>query len=237
MMQEFIEGTCLASDKLHELLPEHVQDIVCAKISEQIQYLRSLPSEGYYGRPYQQGWMEPRKGMNLSSTRQMVHGPYKTYEEFLSAIYCAEEIKCAWNLRGDDWPSDHESKMAEFWSMFAELEPHEPKFTWIDSKFSNIIVRPIKTDDADGSEDWDVFLIDWEDSGWYPAWVQSWQLYHRLSAYTIITTKLPGSDKEDKKGLPYREDEIRQLALKDFDPHPSWAKLKEKLRARDWSFF
>jgi hypothetical protein len=237
MMQEFIEGTCLAGNKLHETLPEHVQDIVCAKISTQIQYLRSLPSEGYYGRPYHQGWRDPPKAISLSPTRWMLHGPYKTYEEFISSIYRAEEINCASQLEGEEWPSDHESKMAEFWSMFAEWEPHEPKFTWIDSKFSNIIVRPTPKDEVDGVEDWDVFLIDWERAGWYPAWVQSLQFAHRFIAHTIVKKKLPGSDKEYDAPVFYRQDEMLQIVLKDFDPHPNWAMLKEKLPARHWGFY
>jgi hypothetical protein len=226
MMMEFIEGIQLREETVAGVLPGQALDIVCAKVSAQIRLLRSLPSEGYYGRVHRQGWMEQPPGLSLFPKRKLC-GPYNTYEEFCSAMYDSYEKDNAGYQNGIDWDPGFESETAQIWSMLANWNPQEPKFTWLDPKFSNIIARPIQKDD--GTEDWDVFLLDWECAGWYPAWLQSMQCNFRSTAYVLDRI-------EDTDDPVYRNDEIKSMLLKDFDPNPEQKNI-EALRSILWKFY
>lgn len=154
-MMNFIDGIHI-HDKAFAELPINAQDRICAKVSSQIRYLPEFLSEGYYGRPYGQEWMTPPPGLstNTSGSAAVVR-PYKTYEEFCSAMYRASQVYTAISTNNLEWrPSELES-MAKFTSVFPGWEPNEPKLTWIDPKMANMIARQIKGDD--GSEDWEVF--------------------------------------------------------------------------------
>lgn len=226
-MMNFIEGTSLDDEKFAKL-PIYVQDIICAKVSSQICYLRELPSEGYYGRAYEQGWLCAPGGLDLNtSTSKAVIGPYKTYEEFVSAIYRAWQVKQAVSYSSTEWwPRDVELT-TKFMSIFPGWDPHEPKLTWVDPKITNMIARQIKRDD--GSEDWEVFLIDWECTGWYPAWVQGLQIDSRSN----ILIRDPAQPSEI---IFHRKPEIAQMMMKDFDPNPDQERITI-IRERDWHFF
>jgi hypothetical protein len=223
-MMDFIEGIPLGINNLRDEIPPHVQDIVCAKVSAQIRLLRSLPSEGYYGRIHGQGWMEPPPSLQSHREYKLV-GPFSTYEQFVSALCHADERWEATKFPGTEWPPGFESKTMELWSAFAEWEPQEPKFTWIDPKLGNVIVQPVRKED--GTEDWDVVLIDWECAGWYPAWLQATQFNDKCHSWII---------NKDYTTESYRRDEILPMMLKEFDHNLDWKK-EEKLTQRDWRFF
>jgi hypothetical protein len=174
LMMEFIEGIPLKHE-IFAALPIYAQDTICAKVSSQLRYLRELLSEGYYGRVHGQGWLYPPIGIDTCTNAfpDMV-GPYKTYPEFVAAIYRAWQMQRATSYKlAEWWPKDVE-KTAKFMPILPGWEPYEPKFTWVDPKLANIIARQVKGDD--GSEDWEVFLIDWEYCTWYPAWLQGLQI-------------------------------------------------------------
>jgi hypothetical protein len=226
-MMNFIEGIRMDDEKFAKL-SIHAQDTICAKVSSQIRYLRELPSEGYYGRVHKQGWLCAPTGLEFNtSTSKAVIGPYKTYEEFISAIYRAWQVQRAISNRLPEWvPADVECT-TKFMSIFPCWDPHEPKLTWIDPKITNMIARQIKGDD--GSEDWEVFLIDWECSGWYPAWVQGLQVTSR----SPIVIRNPTQPEEM---VFHRETEIAQMMMKDFDPELDRERIAI-IRDRDWHFF
>jgi hypothetical protein len=230
-MTEFIEGITLESNRLAEL-PVQVQDLIFSKVSAQIQYLRCLPSEGYYGRVHGQGWLEPPRAIRTPEENLTVSGPYNSYAELTSVIHRAYEVETAlW----DDEPfdSNHESYVATFLSIFPDWNPHEPKFTWIDPALVNVIARPVKGDT--GNEDWEVFLIDWESAGWYPAWVQSLQF--NISFFAMINDlRQPPNKSGHYPLLPYRHEEILSQALKEFDPNPDWERLTVA-QDRLWAFY
>ncbi|KAL1603462.1 hypothetical protein SLS60_005049 [Paraconiothyrium brasiliense] len=231
----FIDGILLESDRLAEF-PVETQDRIFAKVSAQIQYLRSLPSEGYYGRVHRQGWVDPPPGLRTDTglVRNVV-GPYNTYEEYTSAIHSAFEINMAVGsgpYKKEWWPS-YTANSVELLSIFPGWLPHEPKFTWPDPKLTNIIVRPIK--DESGNEDWEVFLIDWEGAGWHPAWVQALQFQKRCGAMIRDRSQAPSASGHHPL-LPYRSGEILAQMLKGFDPNPDWERLG-KIRKHDWWFY
>ncbi|KAH7381421.1 hypothetical protein DE146DRAFT_681914 [Phaeosphaeria sp. MPI-PUGE-AT-0046c] len=208
-MMNFIEGITLVDHREFAELSAHAQDAICAKVSSQIRYLRELPSEGYYGRPHGQGWFYPPPGLDTHTSASFtLVGPYKTYEEFCSAMYRSHQVSEAISTSDPEWHPAHQKDSAEIRSLLSSWEPHEPKFTWIDPALKNMIVRPIKG--TDGSEDWEVFFIDWECAAWYPAWVQALQL--------------------DSRG------EIVPMMLKDFDPEPDQKKM-DRLHYLFWRFF
>jgi hypothetical protein len=226
-MMNFIEGTPL-HDEYFAKLPIHAQDTICAKVSSQLQYLRELPSEGYYGRVHEKGWLCAPGGLDLNaSTSKAVVGPYKTYEEFISAIYRAWHVRTAISNNSPEWhPADVECN-AKFMSIFPGWKPHEPKLTWVDPKITNMIARQIKGED--GSEDWDVFLIDWECTGWYPAWVQGLQNDSRSNILIRDPTQPP-------EIVFHRKTEIARMMMEKFDPDPDWERIAI-IRERDWNFY
>ncbi|KAF2650535.1 hypothetical protein K491DRAFT_608607 [Lophiostoma macrostomum CBS 122681] len=234
MMQNFIEGIQVRPENFKDL-PIKAQDRICSKISSQIAYLQALPSEEYYGRVHGQGWVKAPLGINHATSTDVktVSGPYYTYEEFTSALFRARDSQQAFGLMTEEWPPEYEERRAKFRSVFPDWEPNEPRFTWIDPKPANVIARPIKGDD--GNEDWDVFLIDWEQCGWYPAWVQSFQVTHRW-----VFMYVDKNQAKDKSGIHpvvwYREDELLEGVRQHFDPNPDLDRVK-KLQEADWGFF
>jgi hypothetical protein len=228
-MMNFIEGINMDDEKFAKL-SIYAQNTICAKVSSQLRYLRELPSEGYYGRPHGKGWVCPPPGLDTNTgASRVVIGPYKTYEEYCSAMYRARQVQSAIGCSGLEWPLKEPELMAQFTSarVFPSWEHHEPKFTWIDPSITNMIARQIKGDD--GSEDWEVFLIDWEFTGWYPAWLQGMQFCFRGG----IVLRDP---KQPTKVTFYRRSEIIPMMLKDFDPEPDQERIAI-ICDLDWSFY
>lgn len=231
-MMNFIEGIALTQAKFAKL-PVHVQDTICAKVSSQVRYLRELPSEGYYGRVHGQGLLYTPMGINLTTTEFKVSGPYKTYEDFVSAICRAKQVQDAMATNRLEWHPAEVEIDARLRSIFPDWSPNEPKLTWVDPKMDNIIAQKIIRED--GSEDWDVFLVDWECTGWYPAWVQALQFDHRSVVWLHDYTKKPTRN----DGYPmflYRDPEIKHMMTMDFDPNPDRERFSIIEKA-DWGFF
>jgi hypothetical protein len=226
-MLNFIEGIQLTHERFAEL-SIHAQDTICAKVSSQLRYLRELPSKGYYGRPHGQGWLCPPPASDTNaSASNVVVGPHKTYEEFCSAVCRARQILDAISNPRPEWHPIEPEIFAELASRLSAWEPHEPTFTWVDPKISNIIAQPVKRDDR--GEDWEVFLIDWEYCGWYPAWVQGMQFRERCGIWVR-------DSKDPTKFDAYRKNEILPRMLEDFDPE-SDLEILAWLQDIDWEFF
>ncbi|KAF1920709.1 hypothetical protein BDU57DRAFT_487756 [Ampelomyces quisqualis] len=227
LMMNFIQGITLSQEQFSQL-PIHAQDIICAKVSSQLAYLRELPSEGYYGRPYGQGWLRPPPGINTNtSATNAIVGPYKTYKGFCAAINRANQAMKSVGYGGMLWPPKHQEITTKLMSIFPDWAPHEPKLTWIDPKLANLVVRQVKAND--GSEDWEVTLIDWECTGWYPAWVQALQVHCRFGV-TLIDRGPPLTI------TAYRDAEITAAVLKSFDPEPDHERIATAGKY-SWCFF
>ncbi|EAT83029.1 hypothetical protein HBI56_070280 [Parastagonospora nodorum] len=224
-MMNLIEGIPLSHNKFAEL-SIYAQDTICAKVSSQLRYLRDLPSEGYYGRPYRKGWIRATPSLDTNTSGFLaVTGPYETYEEFCAAIYRARQLKDAMSNSLPEWHPTDAELTARFISTLSGWAPNEPKFTWIDPQITNIIARQVTADD--GSEDWEVFLIDWEGTGWYPAWLQGVQ----LSVRGGIALVHGGGDYSIHRGR-----EPVDMMLKDFDPKPDEERLAA-IRNDYWRFY
>ena len=231
-MTNFIEGISLSNDNFMNL-SDQAQDTICAKISAQLKCLRSLPSEGYYGRVHRQGWVHLPGGLRTATKySRPVTGPYNTYEEFASAIYRSFELHRAYSDE-KGFPPSYAATMAKLQSMCSDWDPHEPTFTWMDPKPMNVIAQPIKG--HDGNEDWEVVLLDWECCGWYPAWLQTKQIYDRWGAFYRNPSQSPTQTRL-YPFLSYRPDEMTQVILKEFDPNPDWKKMTVS-RELDWRFY
>ncbi|KAF2648069.1 hypothetical protein K491DRAFT_738415 [Lophiostoma macrostomum CBS 122681] len=228
LMMEFIEGIALDDDNFSKLSIQ-AQDTICAKVSSQLQYLRELaPEEHYYGRVHRQGWQDPPPAVRgLNHISQDAVGPFDTYEEFARAMCQSDESECAVQDMSPEFHPLSVSHTASLWSMLCNWEPHEPKFTWIDPKIRNLVVRPVEGDDGN---DWEVFLIDWECCGWYPAWLQALQCAHRFRVWLIDRSSKP------PKIWEHREGELVPSVLKDVEPKADLEKLAV-MKTRDWHFF
>jgi hypothetical protein len=228
LMMEFIEGIPLGHD-VFQTLPICVQDTICAKVSSQLRYLRELPSEGYYGRVHKQAWLYPPTGIKSRTyTSPATVGPFETYEEFVSAIRRAEQVQRAVGYTSAEWLHGHKERTAKLMAIFPDWEPHEPKFTWVDPKLTNMIAQKITRED--GSEDWEVFLLDWEVCAWYPAWVQGMQVMARSGVLTRNPTK-------PFKPTFYRKPEITSMIRKDFDPDTDQERLDVIRKENFWTFY
>ncbi|KAF2124739.1 hypothetical protein P153DRAFT_252835, partial [Dothidotthia symphoricarpi CBS 119687] len=75
IITEYLEGATL-THKLYSSLGDEEQEALCARISEQFMLLRSVPSEGYYGRVYYQG-VDPMTSIFRLAGKGM-NGPYNT---------------------------------------------------------------------------------------------------------------------------------------------------------------
>lgn len=165
---EYIEGETL--DYLKWIaLSEQDQAVICAKLAEQFRLLRSVPSEGYYGRVHHQSW---HHRVGLIEARNKPGGPYDTYEDLISAMYSAAELTAATCTNTKEYSPQYESALSEFKSTLATCGGQRPTLTHLDPQLRNIIVRRLP-DTEDHTPDWEVTLIDWEHMGWLPAYMQS----------------------------------------------------------------
>ncbi|KAF1845606.1 uncharacterized protein K460DRAFT_312167 [Cucurbitaria berberidis CBS 394.84] len=172
MVMEFIEGELMNYKKWVSLSSEQREKVHC-KISEQLQLLRSVPSEGYYGRVKTQGFYPQITFVQTDG--EQIRGPYRSYEDLLSAMHAAAEIQGGITISSENDPEvytpEQKLHLSEFKFRLGKCSGHEPKLTHVDPGMQNWVVRPL-----DGSmqsaSDYEVTFIDWGGLGWFPAWVQ-----------------------------------------------------------------
>jgi hypothetical protein len=168
LIMEFIEGETLDYN-MWKVIGDDAHDKICGRIAEQFSLLRSIPSEGYYGRVNNQGW-EP--GFLPFRTRyKELCGPYKTYEEFLSALNTGVEVQRSISNLGVDFRPEVPLWVDKLVPTLAASNGREPVFTHTDPALRNMIIRPLEGTMAT-ARDYEVTLIDWAYSGWLPAWMQ-----------------------------------------------------------------
>ncbi|KAF2878228.1 hypothetical protein BDV95DRAFT_533480 [Massariosphaeria phaeospora] len=97
MVTEFIEGGTLTYNRWKGF-SEDARETILSKISHQLQLLRSIPSEGYYGRIHKQPW-RPHFGLLRTRCTEQC-GPYDTYAEFIPATETSAED---WEVTLIDW--------------------------------------------------------------------------------------------------------------------------------------
>ncbi|KAF1843021.1 uncharacterized protein K460DRAFT_356804 [Cucurbitaria berberidis CBS 394.84] len=169
LVMEYITGTTLSSETWSTFDPG-VQKIIGSKIAEQLKKLREvrLESDPYYGRIYKQGW-DPGFNM-LTLPGNKICGPYKSYEDFVDAMYETAKFRAASGIGLFSTPFSDRTlfTMINFkYSLNAvTAEDKLPTLTHLDLKLDNIMLQ------QDGDE-YRVTIIDWECLGWMPAWVDA----------------------------------------------------------------
>ncbi|KAF2818285.1 hypothetical protein CC86DRAFT_238921, partial [Ophiobolus disseminans] len=169
IVMEFIEGGYTLDYNMWKAISDDAHDKICKRIAEQLILLRSIPSEGYYGRVHNQGW-EP-SFMPFRTRYKELSGPYKTYEEFISALKTGAEVQCSISSWGSNFAPGVPLWLDKFVPTLATANGREPVFTHIDPALRNMIIRPLEGTMAT-AKDYEVILIDWSFSGWFPAWMQ-----------------------------------------------------------------
>lgn len=184
---EFIEGMQL-DRKIWLALSEDDRTQICAKIARQLKHLRTVPSEGYYGRVHKQGWRGKMSAFRTDGTK--LHGPYETYEDFVSDLYATFEYRTALCTREMDWLPEDEDQLRRFKPTLLAAKAIQPTLTYVDVALANVRCRKVQA-----TGEWEVVLVDWSDLGWYPAWLQSVQLrdIHNLRVYVKATDSVDTS--------------------------------------------
>jgi aminoglycoside phosphotransferase (APT) family kinase protein len=149
---QYIEGITL-EEALPTLTTKEKVDLVM-QIREILQDLRSLKSPDYLGSvnhlPYEDGVFYD------TETLHPISGPFSSEDEFYAAIKQRFE----------------RTESAPFIQLIRDLSKrmprHETVFTHGDLQPKDILLQ--KTQEGDGARKYKVILIDWEISGWYPAY-------------------------------------------------------------------
>jgi aminoglycoside phosphotransferase (APT) family kinase protein len=152
IVMQYIEGITL-EEALPTMTTEEKVDLVM-QIRVILQDLRSLKAPGYLGSvnrlPYEDGVF------NDTETLHPISGPFSSEDEFYAAIVQRFE----------------RTEPAPFVQLIRDLSKtmprHETVFTHGDLQPKNILLQ--KTQERDGARKYKVILIDWEISGWYPAY-------------------------------------------------------------------
>ncbi|KAH7396670.1 hypothetical protein DE146DRAFT_756379 [Phaeosphaeria sp. MPI-PUGE-AT-0046c] len=180
LITEYIEGETLTGAKWMTFSHD-TRDKILSKISEQFHLLRATRSPGFFGRVHSQSFHPMSTLLRGRATKPS--GLYNTYEDFLSALYRAVEI-CAVTLKsGPELHPDTASPLSRFNDTRATCKGTRPVFTHVNPHLMNIIVRPFYNTE-ENTEDWEVTLIDFEDCGFLPAWMQAVTLRERLNMWS-----------------------------------------------------
>ena len=181
LVMELLEGVQL-TPAAWKTLNESQREKIHVSLSEQLQLLRSVPSEGYYGRVNHQPYW-PLMSLIHASDVNRPHGPYKAYEDLLTDMYTAFELGNAFRVSegpveplADEWRPEQVPLMEAFKPAFRACGGREPKLTHVDPSMQNMIVRPLDGSTLQDATDYEVTFIDWADLGWYPAWAQLAQI-------------------------------------------------------------
>ncbi|KAI1915617.1 hypothetical protein LOZ61_001548 [Ophidiomyces ophidiicola] len=163
IVMEYIEGDVLAS-QWPNLTPTDKTNITNT-LKKYFDQLRSLPSPGYFGgigrRPLPEGMIWSEK------PNPQINGPLDTEHALNTALALKYVIE-----------SDIQTvyKAAFYRRTLAQVfQGHDPIFTHGDFQRKNIIIRRSSA----GSSDFEVTLIDWQTSGWYPSY---WEYSMAMSA-------------------------------------------------------
>ncbi|WEW57767.1 hypothetical protein PRK78_003234 [Emydomyces testavorans] len=154
IVMEFIEGELLSTQWPH-LTADEKSNIV-ATLRRYFNQLRNLRSPGYYGsigkRPLQDGIFWTPK------PRPEINGPFESEDAMNTAM----------TLKYLSQSETQSTYRADFYrrALANVYRGHEPKFTHGDFQRKNVIIRRI---DA-SSNNFEVVLVDWQTSGWYPSY-------------------------------------------------------------------
>lgn len=166
IIMEYIHGSPLSSE--WPRMSNSQKDIVCRKIKAYFEELRHIPSPGYFG---SLGYRHLLNGMFYTGEgtkrNPAINGPFQTESALNEALVQKSRSNAAMNGR--------EGYKAAFYhrSLPTVFHGHKSVFTHGDFQRKNIIVSKVPVDGKVGDsiiEDYQVTMIDWEMSGWYPTY-------------------------------------------------------------------
>lgn len=163
IIMERIKGEQLYD--LWETFTPKKQEQIMVRLLEHLQALRSIPSQGYYGRVHHQGFNPGYPLVRLNEKE--VLGPYDSYEEFVSALSRATWLRRAYACMLPTFLEEEIAAINEHEADLFRTTSARPVLTHVDPTFRNIIVRP-----GDGEDDWELIMVDMEGLAWLPAWLQ-----------------------------------------------------------------
>ena len=143
---------------------------ICTELGKQLRLLRSIPSPGYYGRVHHQPYLETA---SLLTTRHKEPlGPYETYGDMAAALADAAELKAAVGDTELEYHPSRQLHLDHIRSAYANSEHNEPKFTHLDLKLDNTLLKPVLGGHGE-QQMYEIVLIDWTRAAWYPAWLEA----------------------------------------------------------------
>jgi tRNA A-37 threonylcarbamoyl transferase component Bud32 len=162
IVMQYIHGNTLLTE--WPTMSEAQKSTVGKKLRSYFAQLRGLPSPGYYG-SLGRGHMPSGIFWDGESAylNPAISGPFETEADLNNGLVLKS--------RGIDEYNKRRGYKAEFYAkaLPVVLRGHHPTFTHGDFQRKNIMVRRKEQKELAGHEDdYEVTLIDWEMSGWYP---------------------------------------------------------------------
>ncbi|KAL4931474.1 kinase-like domain-containing protein [Aspergillus undulatus] len=152
IIMDHIPGTHL--QKLAPSLPEDQKKTVSKRISEALDELRRIPSQGYFGNlnrtPYYEGIL------STLDHDPSISGPFDNEEQLNQGL-----LKCLGQRE-----SPHYVRLLRE-PIRRTLRGHKAVFTHADLQPKNVMIEQ-NVVCADGSPDYRITLLDWNLAGWYP---------------------------------------------------------------------
>ena len=140
------------------------------KLNSQVQLLRSVPYEQHkisgclYGRVNGGGWRQFLS--NLYDFNTPLSGPYKSRDHYIAALVATAEICLGQNCSKELSPTEQLFQNHFEFCLEGNNEAWRPTLTHYDLQPQNVIVRDTKSGEPE------VIIIDWQNFGWFPAWVE-----------------------------------------------------------------
>jgi len=172
-------------------LPEAAQKLYTTRLGEQLRALRSIPSEGYYGRVNKQPFAPDLAPFRIRY--QHFHGPFESFYDIVDAMYSSTELRCAEkeNLRTSitklrnakqqnraqqqtlpEWDPVIAAMLEDFKPIIGRTKGNKPVLTIMFPTMTKFLAKAVRDNDGE-IVDWKITLTDWMDLGWYPAFLQA----------------------------------------------------------------
>lgn len=207
---EHIDGEIIHKDLWNNSLSKEGRTRIGTEIGKMLEKLASVPSQGYYGRIDHRPF--PALFPLLQTTGDDDFGPYYTYEDLVEDIHKASKVQHATmnNERKPELSGDNKIAVAFLKDALLRCAGQEPRLTYFDIKFDNMMLKPIPGKEKIEGADFEIIFIDWFHLGWLPGWYQSCSLPSEATE-----TELNNKSKEYGK-LHYNE-----------SPDLNWNVIKE----------
>ncbi|KAK6350234.1 hypothetical protein TWF696_006470 [Orbilia brochopaga] len=163
IVMEYIEGSTTLKDAWPSLT-DHEKRAIATQLKKYFGYLHEIPHSGYYGSI---GKRALTFGMFWTPIPDpLINGPFATEEDLNEGLALKYMQQC-------DYRSVYKQEFYRL-AMRNVFKGHPPRFTHLDFRGKNILIKRLPAGDAGGQEldartpEFEVTLIDWEFAGWLP---------------------------------------------------------------------